>query len=674
MNGMLSGEPRMLVSFFLLLALKVTLLLGAGFLLSYSVRKASASLRHLLWSATFAALLALPLPAGLALVAGDLRIPLALLPARPEADSSAAPVLDGSPAPAGLVSLHTGAVSAKSPAPRERPSLPSSRSWPTVLLLAWVLGAGLLLARLGAGIVAGIGEVLRAKELSDDEWSDLLDRACARLGVRGEVSLRRSEVHCLPMTLGLFHPTILLPDSARSYGAHRRWAVLLHELAHVRRRDCLALLLAQTASALYWWNPLVWLAAREMRLLSERASDDLVLGTGASPADYAHDLLEMARGLHEQRFSPLASVAMAHRSRFEERLLAILDPGVARRAVGSRSVLGASALALPLFLFVALAVPTRASRPERKETAEAVEATASPEETTPEPERAPERERVKAPPAPGRTSRPEPAPEEQEPASKAKAKAKASPEARDKARAALAEALDDPDPSVSKQALHALVQMGEESVAPHLTHALESADPEVRAEAAWGLGQLQDEASVAALQKALSDENAEVRAQAAWALGMIRSASAIDGLVAALSDADENVREQAVWALGMIRDPRAAAGLSRAVVDADENVRSQAVWALGMLRVPEGYDALVTALSDESADVRSQAAWGLGMLRDSRAIEALSRALKDEDADVREQAAWALGILANGEGEEPEPTPEPNGDPHAVGFTPGTVL
>jgi HEAT repeat protein/beta-lactamase regulating signal transducer with metallopeptidase domain len=689
MNGIESvASEGAVVSHVVLFALKVTLLLGIGFLASLSFRKASASSRHLLWTTTFVALLALPFAGGLGLVAKDLTIPIALLPAAPGSGASTVRTGDAPPV-AMLVATRSapprdGRDAQLDRAPGKSNDLVSSTA--TAAVLVWAFGTALLFARLGAGIVASIREVLRAREVQDDAWDRLLDAACARLRLRGEVSLRASARTRLPMTIGLFHPTILLPESAASYAAPRRQAVLLHELAHVRRRDCLTLFLAQLVSAIYWWNPLVWLAARDMRLLSERASDDLVLATGTPPADYAHDLLEMARGLNEERFTPLASVAMAHRSRFEERLLAILDPGMARGVVGARWALGLGAFALPGLFFVALAVPTRASRPESTEVIAPLTTERAQEEARTEP--GPREERVEKAPRPvaepvaseraetavvAETSQ---SAEREEPSSEKKpARERPSAEAMKKARAALAEALDDPDSSVQQQALHALVQMNDESVAPHLAHALESSDPETRAQAAWGLGQLRNEASAPTLSKALSDDNAEVREQAAWALGMIRSASAVDGLVGALADGEESVREQAAWALGMIRDPRAVEGLSRAVVDKKESVRSQAVWALGMVRAPETFDALATALSDENADVRSQAAWALGMLRDPRAIEPLSRALKDAESEVREQAAWALGVLANGGGDEPDPRPEPDPNPRPdPGFTPGKVL
>ena len=71
------------------------------------------------------------------------------------------------------------------------------------------------------------------------------------------------------------------PPSATSWSADRRRAVLLHELAHVRRRDLLGHTLGRLACAVYWFHPLVWTAAKQLRAESERACDDLALVCGA---------------------------------------------------------------------------------------------------------------------------------------------------------------------------------------------------------------------------------------------------------------------------------------------------------------------------------------------------------------------------------------------------------
>ena len=57
-------------------------------------------------------------------------------------------------------------------------------------------------------------------------------------------------------------------------------AVLLHELAHLRRRDPLWQLVAHCGLALHWFNPLAWFAVRRLRIEQERACDDFVLRAG----------------------------------------------------------------------------------------------------------------------------------------------------------------------------------------------------------------------------------------------------------------------------------------------------------------------------------------------------------------------------------------------------------
>src|SRR6185312_12012733 len=92
------------------------------------------------------------------------------------------------------------------------------------------------------------------------------------------------------------------------------------------RRDALTQLLASVATAIYWFNPLIWLVARAMRAERERACDDYVLAYGTAASDYAHELLEIVSSL--VRPQPAAALAMARRSQLEGRVLALLNPRV----------------------------------------------------------------------------------------------------------------------------------------------------------------------------------------------------------------------------------------------------------------------------------------------------------------------------------------------------------
>ena len=120
----------------------------------------------------------------------------------------------------------------------------------------------------------------------------------------------------MPMTWGVLRPVVLLPTEAADWSPERRRAVLLHELAHVARHDCLTLAMAELALAFYWFHPLAWWAASRMRRERERACDDRVLTAGVAASDYAADLLAVARGRHALH----AALAMARSSSLESRL------------------------------------------------------------------------------------------------------------------------------------------------------------------------------------------------------------------------------------------------------------------------------------------------------------------------------------------------------------------
>lgn len=172
---------------------------------------------------------------------------------------------------------------------------------------------------------------------------------CATAGVRGPVVLRQGVIVPVPMTFGWLRPAILLPADAEDWLAGRREAALRHELSHIRRRDWLWHTLATLACALYWPNPLVWLAARHLRAESERACDDAVLVSGARPSKYAGHLLGIAHSLASSPHRVSGTIAMAYRPQVEGRLRAILAGGLDRRGLTRRRIvwtLGAAALFL----------------------------------------------------------------------------------------------------------------------------------------------------------------------------------------------------------------------------------------------------------------------------------------------------------------------------------------
>ena len=164
----------------------------------------------------------------------------------------------------------------------------------------------------------------------------------------GDGAVRYASRVSSPMAWGIGTRLTLLPPSAATWQEELRRVVLLHEGSHLRRNDCWALLISEITCALYWCNPLVWFAARELRREQEHAADDEVLAQGVDPATYAGHLVALARS---QRAPLLAAGAVCH-SDLKGRVESILERGRVRTMLNRRRVLIAAmvlgAITLPL--------------------------------------------------------------------------------------------------------------------------------------------------------------------------------------------------------------------------------------------------------------------------------------------------------------------------------------
>ena len=139
----------------------------------------------------------------------------------------------------------------------------------------------------------------------------------------------------MPCAVGVIRPAVLLPTAALSWSPDRLDAVLLHELAHVARRDVLMQSLAELCRSLYWFNPLAWLAASRLRLEREQACDDHVLAAGVRGSDYAQVLLHVARSYRDEHRD--LGLAMARPKDLQRRIGSLLDNTRSHLPLGRRS-------------------------------------------------------------------------------------------------------------------------------------------------------------------------------------------------------------------------------------------------------------------------------------------------------------------------------------------------
>lgn len=291
------------------------ILLLSGLFLTF-FRKLSAASRHALITAAMGLLLALPL---LTVLLPPLEVPLF----QPEALAE----ISGFPLDELLASRQELAVGVPdSSVIEDSISSESSRAlqvgWQALLGLIWISVLLFFFLKLLVGFSQLWLLWRRSCPVADADWIRLLRACCSRLEITEAPALYISRECGVPFSAGILNRSLFLPAAARSWTREKREVVLLHELAHSRRRDVLVQTLTRLTCALHWVNPLVWLAEKRLKLEAEKACDDLVLEAGAEPSKYARHLLSLARA---SAAVPVVGAAATRRSNVSERIDSILD-------------------------------------------------------------------------------------------------------------------------------------------------------------------------------------------------------------------------------------------------------------------------------------------------------------------------------------------------------------
>ena len=636
-----------------MLLVKATIILLVALGITLSMQRASAGARHLVWLVTLAALLLVP-----ALTAWA-PIPVRLLPAELSSTPAAAPSDPGKnstipwDATDADVSAPGIAANTEVSAGSVEGTAFSAMSGFSILLLIWAVVLVAIAGSLAYAALVVRRIVNRARPLDTEDWLTPLWEVSDRLALDEPPRLLRSEDAKMPFACGLFTPTIVLPAECDGWSLDRRRAVLLHELAHVRRHDLVGHTMGRLACAVYWFHPLVWTAAKQLRSESERACDDLALACGARATDYAEHLLDIVTSVRRDS-TPSVALAMARRKEFEGRMLAILDPELRHSSPSRRqsaALIGSLAL---ISIVVGAAAPARRAQ-------EPIEAT------------------VAAPPVKDADlAQPSAAwvrPDSLEVFSDSKAvtksservSAKISKEVSDAVSNAVTSAISTGVATATASVMTTAgslkqmltghdTQAGKDDERPILLAKILATEPaaNLRRIAAWGLAdhahrQVAAEALATALRR---DSDASVREMAAWALADAnRSSTAVEALAAALrGDANTRVRAISAWALGSVggRSSTVVEALSAALSDASVDVRRRAAWALGNADLRQAPPGLIALLRDPSSEMRELAAWALYQIEDPASISALDAALRSEP-NKNLQIAYIRALAAVGE-------------------------
>ena len=228
---------------------------------------------------------------------------------------------------------------------------PTNRSVVIPWLAAiWMVGAAVCFGRFMIGWIRLYR--LRAQSSSaPTSLQTLVTKLSEGIRFRGNISIRTLDSITAPLSFGVLRPTIIFPEN-HNWNREELHMALTHELAHIRRWDSAFLWIAEFCRALLWFNPLVWVVLRKMRMADERAADDAVLCNGSEPQSYANLLLALARKSVSSLPSPSAASAMAQPSTIRVRIERVLDDQQYRRAASLSTILFFALLALSAAVIV----------------------------------------------------------------------------------------------------------------------------------------------------------------------------------------------------------------------------------------------------------------------------------------------------------------------------------
>jgi uncharacterized protein YjbI with pentapeptide repeats/beta-lactamase regulating signal transducer with metallopeptidase domain len=220
----------------------------------------------------------------------------------------------------------------------------------------WALGAliGLI------GLAASVARVRGLKRRSSPLDGTLADELpwLTEVGPGREIYLRLSYETETPVAIGFRRPVILIPtELATADGLGAIEPLILHEHAHLRRKDDWTNLLQRAIERVLWFNPVVWLVGRRIALEREIASDDAVVEKTGEAHAYATSLWKLAREMRMPEHAVVAPGALLTRKQITVRIEQLLDKKRARLHRSPVVALGVALAAVFAIGFVASSAP-----------------------------------------------------------------------------------------------------------------------------------------------------------------------------------------------------------------------------------------------------------------------------------------------------------------------------
>ncbi len=167
-----------------------------------------------------------------------------------------------------------------------------------ILAYIWVIGCAILIVSSLVLTLKFRNKLTASTRVLDGEILELAEQCCLKLHIKRKIPLYMNPLIKSPGILGVIHPAIYLPEDIQTQvNPEQLQHIILHELAHYRRGDPLCNLFSLLATAIHWFNPLVWLAVKEMRQDREVACDTYVMEVLGEPhaITYGMTILNLSR-------------------------------------------------------------------------------------------------------------------------------------------------------------------------------------------------------------------------------------------------------------------------------------------------------------------------------------------------------------------------------------------
>ena len=205
------------------------------------------------------------------------------------------------------------------------------------LVVIWVIGVMLFLLRLqGSMIYLKRLQVMGTQPVSIF-WQHKVNLLSDQLGIHKKIKIVESAIATVPMVIGHFKPMILIPvGMLTGLSTKEVEAILVHELAHIKRVDYLINIIQTVIESLLFFNPAVWWISQAIRKHREHCCDDIAVRYCGNQLEYANALTNL--GAWSLKTPALGMGLFKNKNELLMRIKRLVCPQVGERTIKEKYV------------------------------------------------------------------------------------------------------------------------------------------------------------------------------------------------------------------------------------------------------------------------------------------------------------------------------------------------